>query len=245
MRFGAGLVLVALVLAANPALAERRDANRALRGVGSLNEPSEIVAAEIAFARMVREKGEMAAFRATADANAHMFVPQRVEAQPWLKGRADPAVPVQWQSHQVWMACDGSAALSAGAWQRAPASGYFLTIWQRQPKGGYKWLLDMGAALAKPLPAPDMISASVADCPHGPKDAAKIAARAAPTPEDVAAKAAKQPTSFDRGERGRSGDGSLYWESHVQPDGTAKLDAWIFKDGEVQAVDLGAFVSRR
>ena len=128
--------------------------------------PSDIIAAELAFARIAREKGQWTAFRETAAEGAQMFTPQPVLAQQWLKGRADPPVAVAWQPHEVWASADGSLAVSYGAWQRPAATGFFVTAWRRQKNGRYKWVLDQGGALPQPLPAPEMIQAHVADKPQ-------------------------------------------------------------------------------
>ena len=126
--------------------------------------PSAVIAAELAFARLAQDKGQWTAFRATAAPDAEMFVPQRVRAQDWLRGRADPPVSVKWQPHRVWSSCDGSLAVTTGAWQRPGATGAFTTVWARQADGSYRWVLDHGQPLAAALPAPDMIEAKVADC---------------------------------------------------------------------------------
>ena len=68
--------------------------------------PSAIIAADIAFNRLAQEKGQWTAFRETAAKQATMFVPEAVDAQTWLKGRADPAEWVKWQSHKAFMSCD-------------------------------------------------------------------------------------------------------------------------------------------
>src|SRR3546814_9974454 len=87
--------------------------------------PSAFIAAELAFARLAQDKGQWTAFRETAAADAVMFMPQRVLARDWLKGRADPAQAVTWQPHAVTISCDGNAGATTGAWQRGPAFGYF------------------------------------------------------------------------------------------------------------------------
>lgn len=131
-------------------------------------QPGEVVAVELAFARAAREKGQWTAFAEYATRDALMFVPQPVNAQQWLKGRANPAEASRWQVHQVWSSCDGSLAASSGAFQQADgAHGRFVTLWQRQDKGGYKWVADMGERLEVPLEEPDMVQAQVADCPQG------------------------------------------------------------------------------
>ncbi|HMO67083.1 MAG TPA: hypothetical protein PKE25_00180, partial [Novosphingobium sp.] len=45
--------------------------------------PSAVIAAEIAFARMAQEKGQWTAFRTHAAKDGVMFVPQMVLAQDW------------------------------------------------------------------------------------------------------------------------------------------------------------------
>ena len=136
--------------------------------------PSAIVAAELAFAQLARTKGQWSAFLATSTKDAMMFVPQPTNAQRWLKKQANPPQAVRWQPHEVWMSCDGSAAVSRGAWQRPGSTGYFITMWQRQKDGGYKWKMDQGDALATPLREPEAIVAHVASCSGrpGPRGAA-------------------------------------------------------------------------
>ena len=139
--------------------------------------PTAVIAAELAFAQLAQTKGQWTAFRETATADAVMFVPQRVNAQSWLKGKTDPAVSVKWQPHQVWSSCDGSYAVTRGAWQQPNSVGYFTTVWQRQKNGGYKWVLDQGDAMAMPLDPPEMIAAKVADCKGLPPIAQATTAR--------------------------------------------------------------------
>jgi len=162
-RLAAALTLAAV--AAIPLAATAQD--RPQRS-GRAN-PSAVIAAELAFARLARDKGQWTAFRETAADDAVMFVPQRVNAREWLRKRADPAESVRWQPHAVWMSCDGSLAVTRGAWQQADGrQGYFTTVWRPRKKGGYEWVMDQGDGLAEPLPAPEMISASVAACERVP-----------------------------------------------------------------------------
>lgn len=170
MRGRAGIVALALgamVLAAcssGPSAADRRFA----REVGNVARPGDVVAVELAFARAAQEKGQWTAFAEYAAKDAVMFVPRPVNAQQWLKGRANPASAARWQVHQVWSSCDGSLAASSGAFQQADGEhGRFVTLWQRQGTGGYKWVADMGERLEVPLEEPDMVQAQVADCPQG------------------------------------------------------------------------------
>ena len=136
--------------------------------------PSAVIAAELAFARLAQEKGQWAAFRATAAKDAEMFVPQRVKAADWLKGRAEPATAVKWQPHAVWSSCDGSYAVTRGGWDSPNASGSFATIWQRQNNGDYKWIADMSLTSDGPSRPPEMIAARVAECKVRPGEAPLI-----------------------------------------------------------------------
>jgi hypothetical protein len=187
LRFAFALI-IALGVSAGPAEA-RRDRLRP-----SAN-PSAVVATELAFARVAQEKGQWAAFREFAADDAVMFVPQQTGAKAWLKGRAEPQVAVKWQPYDVWMSCDGSLAVTKGAWQRPSGVGYFTTVWKRQKNGTFKWVLDQGDGLKQPLPEPDMIGGHVADCSR-PTGAPPAAA----------------------GTAGWSDDRTLQWTVEVKPD---------------------------
>ena len=215
------LALAALALLSAPALARDRRDNR--DGNGNAN-PSAVIAAEVAFAQLAQAKGQWTAFRTTATKDAVMFVPQMAYAQAFLAGKADPAAAVKWQPHQVWSSCDGSLAVTRGAWQRADGStGYFTTVWQRQKDLKYKWVLDQGEPLPMPLDAPEMIAAKVADCPAGyrPERAAK--------PKDF--KGSLPP--LDPAHRSaRSLDGTLGWDVTVTPDGARRFVVSMMSNGQ-------------
>lgn len=213
-------------------------------GMRPLANPSALVAAEMAFSRLAQEKGQWTAFAETAAPDAEMFVPQRVAAPEWLKKRANPPVAVKWQPHAVWIACDGSAGVTRGAWQgEGKATGWFTTVWQRQKKGDYKWVLDQGGAAAAPIPAPDFLVGSIADCPARvagerpsapppalPKGAvAPLPPLAGPIPPFVA------PAGSDARD-GRASDGTLAWRSVVLPGGERDFIAWMWKEGTMVEV---------
>ncbi|MEY4239579.1 MAG: hypothetical protein RL339_2180 [Pseudomonadota bacterium] len=172
--------------------------------------PSAVIAAELAFARLAQDKGQWAAFRATAADGAEMFVPQRVKAADWLKGRAEPAVAVKWQAHAVWSSCDGSYAVTRGGWDSPNASGTFATIWQRQKNGDLKWIADMSLTSDGVAPAPEMIAARVAECKVPP-----------PAPPMAVV------TDTDW-QTGTSRDGTLHWGTGVTALGgrTVKVSLW-------------------
>lgn len=183
--------------------------------------PSAVIAAELGFARLAQEKGQWTAFAEYAADDAVMFVPQAVKAKDWLRKQKNPPKAVAWQPHQVWSSCDGTLAVTKGAWQRPDGSvGYFTTIWQRQPKKGeYKWVLDQGDTLAQPIEAPEFVQASVADCPRG---------RRGPPPGRRDAEAVPVPKS--------SNDGTLRYDWSVAAGGARRVTVEMLVDGEMTTV---------
>ena len=177
--------------------------------------PSAIIAADIAFNRLAQEKGQWTAFRDTAAKQATMFVPEVVDAQTWLKGRADPAEWVKWQSHKAFMSCDGKTGVTTGAWQEQYGkTGYFTTVWfwvekgkpdPRLPansmgEGEWKWVLDHTDTLPTPRPTPEIIETKVASC--------KGRANA---PINAPDEGVQMKSMFSR-------DQSLNWEWQMRPD---------------------------
>lgn len=184
-------------------------------------DPSAVIAAEIAFSRLAQEKGQWTAFRETAAKGAELFVPERVLAQQWLKGRADPPVPVRWQPSQVWSSCDGSYAVTRGAWQRPGSVGSFVTVWQRQKDAGYKWVLDMSLADEAVAASADTVTATAADCPRGKSENLLLSI--------VTAENTLETRS------GKSDDGTLGWTAR-SGEGARSFTLWIIKDGASREV---------
>lgn len=214
LSFGSALLL------ASCATGGDREQQRYNRVLGKpVANPSEIVRAELSFARLAQEKGQWTAFRQTAADDAIMFAPGLVNAQQWLKGKADPAQSVDWQPHKIYMSCDGSMAVSTGAWQNAKGgTGYFTTIWRqdnfgnRKPGKGpeWKWVFDHGAPLDTPIAEPDFVETEVAPC-KGDADPSSL-------------------TGFQiQGARAaQSNDGSLAWTAAMDGDGGHILQAYLW-----------------
>lgn len=268
MKRLAPLILLTLSIPAlaQSALAQPAPAPPGGEGAGRAQRayanPSALIAADIAFARLAREKGQWSAFREMADDAAEMFEPARVLAKTALKDRADPSVPVQWATRTAWISCDGSAGLTYGGWTGASGgSGEYVTVWQRQLKGKlpWKWLLDDGASLPRPLATADWAEGKVADCParRGPDggpgggpddpghkgkkpekrkdgDLPPLRPLAGPLP------ATDAPPGADS-KQGQSRDGTLAWRSTVMPDGSRRFAAWMWKDGQMREVVARAF----
>lgn len=199
---------LALVLMGGGAEAKRRELPP---GNGTAN-PSALVAAEIAFARMAREKGQWTAFRAFADDDAVMFVPQPVTARDWLARQKDPAAAMAWEPYEVWISCDGTLGVTRGGWSRPDGTaGVFMTVWQKQKKGDYRWVMDQGESLAKPLDKPDFLKASVARCAADPAPAIAVT----PTPGSV--------------RNGKSNDGTLAWDVVLAADCSRSISVRLYR----------------
>lgn len=204
-------------------------------GIGLAN-PSAIVAAELAFARLAREKGQWTAFRETADKDAIMFAPGAVNAQTWLRKRADPAEPLSWQPHRIFIACDGSYAVATGPWRDGTAegkSGSFTTIWRQQKNGSYKWVLDFGSSTAAPANEDNIIDARVADCARR---------GAIEQMRDDDRRRGKRPAVVQipnpppANGAGQSTDGTLRWAWTGQEDGGQKLEVIMRYQGKDESV---------
>lgn len=270
MKRFAAVLLISVLTAASAAQAQPAGGPPPPPGEGGPRAPSRgganpsaVIAAEVAFSQLAQEKGQWTAFLATSAPDAEMFVPQRVKAAEWLKKRPNPAQAVKWQPHEVWSSCDGSYAVTRGAWQGPGGKfGYFTTLWQRQPKAGdYKWLLDQANDMAVEIAAPEMIAGLVADCrprqadgPEGagpdggpgsippggrPRGVGSRPPALALSPADNPAIPNVQPITISlQGDRkdGRSRDGTLDWSSVVAPDGARIFVVRMWKGGEMQEV---------
>lgn len=210
-RLAAGALALSL-LAGGALAAQGQPRDRPLSA-----NPSAFVAAEIGFARLARDKGQWTAFREKAHPDAVMFMPRRVAARDWLKGRKDPPEAVRWQPHAVYISCDGNAGATTGAWQKGAEHGYFTTVWLRDPrKGEMRWVLDHGDALAAPREAPDFIESRQAACGARPP----VALEAGAEGEDRAV--------------GLSPDQTLSWTSVVRPDASRRVTVRLW-DGSAMA----------
>ena len=210
MRWIAAIAMLGVLAACATGFDPRRD-------LKPTADPGAVIATEIAFARGAREEGQWTAFREFAAEDAVMFVPEPVVARDWLRRQTDPAQAVQWQPHQVWSSCDGSLAVTRGAWQRPDGSvGYFTTVWERQDNREYRWVMDQGDVLAEPLPAPELIEAKVADCRSEPF--APLTVRAASTTIN----------------KGAADDGTLEWSVATRPDGSRTVVARYWDGSEWQ-----------
>ena len=191
--------LLALTLAGCASGPRMDDGRRAF--LGSAAEPSEVIAAELAFARMAREKGTWTAFRETATEDAVWPAPGWVNVKRSLSGAADPAHAIAWEPDSVTLSCDGSFALSTGPGTYPDGrKTRFATIWQRQDDGRYRWVLDQGFDLEPGYRKAEMIGAQVAQCGER---------RRGPPPR------ARRGLAW---QSAQSDDGTLSWSSELKAD---------------------------
>lgn len=234
-------LLVALLLgaAADAGAQPSRPGGGAMMMRPSAN-PSAIVAAEIAFAKLAKEKGQWTAFRETADKDGVMFVPGPVNAQLWLKKRADPAQSVSWWPTHIYAACDGSYAASIGnaRWPDGSKTA-FVTLWRRQSDGSYKWMLDWGAGKAATDEGPDEVEGKIADCaPRGARGPGTGPAaggepprrdRKPPSRKDLERAIVRIAVPPPADGQGESPDGSLRWAWTSGPSGARTLSVSMRK----------------
>jgi hypothetical protein len=206
--------------------------DRALARAPGAAQPSTVVAAELAFSRAARERGQWTAFREFAAPGALLHGANGPFAiAPWLATQTDPPQAVQWAPRVVVMSCDGALAVSKGRFRDPDGKvGNFVTVWERQPDGAYRYVFDAGGD-DNPQPPPkeaaqegdiivtalDLVQGLIASCPRP----------GAPVPP---------PPALPIGEDGKEGatlskDGTLRWRWTHGADGTRSIAADYFYEG--------------
>ena len=169
--------------------------------------------AERAFAADAQRFGQWTAFRKWSDPTAVMFSPQAVWAQEFLKNRKDPPASVQWSPAQSYVSCDRRTAVNTGPW-RNPAqrtTGYFTTLWMRQKSGDWRWTVDGGDELKRPLVTPRQPVVRRAGCGNP-------ALRARLVEQEYARPINRAAPPGDSGFQ-RSADGTLLYQWRVEASG--------------------------
>ncbi|GLR46578.1 hypothetical protein [Sphingomonas astaxanthinifaciens] len=190
--------------------------------------PATAIEAERAFAADARREGQWTAFRKWADPTAVMFTPQAVWAQDYLKDRKDPATSVRWQASDSWVSCDRRTAVNTGPWQLPDANGYFVTLWMRQPSGDWRWTVDGGDTLRKPLAAPARPRLRVAACTNR-------AARLRAVSRDYANPTNRTAPPGDSG-FARSADGTLLFHWTVTAAGARRTQVRLWNGRRFETV---------
>ncbi len=238
MRAVSLLTFGALALAATACAPQRQGPppaviNRVLATAPGAAQPSTIVAAELAFARAARERGQWTAFRLYAAPGALLHGrngPFPIE--PWLATQTDPPKAVDWEPRAVAISCDGAVAVSQGRLTTPEGMvGDFVTVWERQGNGEYRYVFDAGGLdVPQPPPKPPVeeegrivvtalnaVKGLVASCPRG--------GAAIPPPPPIAV------GDDGKADARLSRDGSLRWRWEHRADGTRYAAADYFYQG--------------
>ena len=221
-RLGVAFLFAVLIVGSAPAGAQGRSGDHDREALFS-PDPSKVIAAELAFARMAREKGTWTAFRETAVDDALWPSPALTRVQDDLKGQPNPAQPIVWSPDAVWVSCDGSFALSTGPATLANGRRTrFATIWQRQHNVEYKWVLDQGFDLEADYAEPEFIGAKVAQCPQRTLQRGRF----------------RDPDVQDSASwgRGTSNDGTLEWVTEIAADCSRTLAVRMAQEGAMAEV---------
>ena len=191
-----------------------------------------VIDAERAFAEDARKIGQWATFRKWAATDAVMFDPQPVDAQAWLKARAEPAATLAWWPTEAWISCDGRLAIDTGSWQRSDDTvGYFTTVWSRQPNGAWRWVADHGDAL--------LAARSLAGAARGIPTVTRASCQGEPTAFITQAHSGAGARFGNRG----SADRTLRVGWEVDAAGRRWLDVWLW-DGTTNVLVLSDQVGK-
>jgi len=160
-------ILLALLLGMTlAACAGPQRENRFLQSLGNQAQPSDIVATELSFARLAREKGHWKAYAEYAAEGAIVFDqagPQLVT--DYIAKGSGAGGTFAWDVLHVYMSCDGSHAASMGTFTHSSgAEGVYTTIWERQKKGDYRFILDFPQVGETWEDAGDMVRSTVGEC---------------------------------------------------------------------------------
>lgn len=208
--------------------------NRALATAPGAAQPSTIVAAELAFSRASRERGQWTAFRQFAAPGALLHGKNGpFPIEPWLATQTDPPEAVQWQPRTVVLSCDGALAVSQGRFRDPEGKvGNFVTVWERQPDNTYRYVFDVGGDDVPQPPPPPRASAQPGDIIVTDIDA--VQGLVATCPRGNAG--IPPPPAIPLGEDGKtdaklSRDGTLRWRWEHRADGTRYVAAEYFFQG--------------
>jgi ketosteroid isomerase-like protein len=125
--------------------------------------------AESTFASRSVEVGMKEAFLEAMDNKATLFRPGPTLAKPYIAGRPDPPIRLEWRPQFVVVASSGELGLSTGPWKSTakdgsgtPSYGQFLTVW-KNGQDRWSFLIDHGVSNDGPIGWSQPLDATVAD----------------------------------------------------------------------------------
>lgn len=234
---GAGMLAAAMAGCAAPSDSPFDAQGRYLT---TLAQPEALIAADRAFAQAAQERGQFTAYREYGAPDAVMFVPEPVKAQEWLARQADPAQSLRWQPHGAWSSCDGTLAVTQGAWQGAGGQqGDYLTVWRRQEDGAYKWVLTQADITSTPRAAPDAVQTVIADCATGKEEPSLVIQAANASARDPRMKGAGE--FYDNSSR----DNTLFLNMLSRKDLSRDWALYVLRGGQLAEVSRGDIAAAR
>ncbi len=182
--------------------------------------PGDVVAAEIAFGRLIQDEGLWNATRKTADKSAESFRPRRVLVSDWLMGipRGLPSNSKR-EVSSVFMSCDGRFAATTGLTTQTNAEPKaFTTIWAKNLRGQWMWVLSHDFTPSAKRMGLDTVETRIASCEGKPS----VPLTAPNVGEDMKV--------------GLSRDQSLRFVSTVRPDDSRRIEVSLWNGKSFDSV---------
>ena len=117
-----------------------------------------MVATEQRFAERAAETSTKEAFLEFAAKDGVLFLPDRINAIEYWKGRGPSTGFLSWAPNYADISANGLMGYTTGNWEFRPKGadgvpegfGEFITVWLRQPDGNYRFVVDIGVAHERP-----------------------------------------------------------------------------------------------
>lgn len=170
----------------------------------------DVVATELAFARLATDSTVQHAFLANLAPDATLFRPGPAAGPAWLEANPMPAdLRLEWQPAWADVSADGSVGYTTGPWrsgrrgvEATGGGGQYVTLWRRSADG-YRAVVDFGTGgLAAPATPPLEVAS-----PPGAMD---------PVDDTLAARQSVMIADEDLG-AALTSSGSVAWASYAHP----------------------------
>ena len=117
-----------------------------------------MVATERRFAERAAQTSTKEAFLEFAAKDGVLFLPDRINAIEYWKGRGPSTGLLAWAPNYADISANGLMGYTTGNWEFRPKGrdgepqgfGEFITVWLRQPDGNYRFVVDIGVGHDRP-----------------------------------------------------------------------------------------------